>query len=107
MRTSPSALPAIPTARKTNTTSRGGYRTRCGRRSSDSKIALEGLDELVEIARVVDAAGYHNQVIVDPSVVRGLEYYTGPVYEVELAARHQGREGPPGAFRLGRRRRAL
>ena len=44
----------------------------------DSKIALEGLDELVEIARLVDAAGYHDQVIVDPSVVRGLEYYTGP-----------------------------
>src|SRR5256885_15811783 len=31
----------------------------------DSKLALEGLDELVEIARLVDAAGYHHQVIVD------------------------------------------
>ena len=31
------------------------------------------------------AAGYgSNRVIIDPSVVRGLEYYTGPVYEVEL-----------------------
>ena len=24
------------------------------------------------------------RIRIDPSVVRGLEYYTGPVYEVEL-----------------------
>jgi len=65
---------------------------------SDSKIALEGLDELVEIARLVDAAGYHNQVIVDPSVVRGLEYYTGPVYEVELLLDTKDEKGRPVRF---------
>ncbi len=30
------------------------------------------------------ASGYGDRIIIDPSVVRGLEYYTGPVYEVEL-----------------------
>jgi histidyl-tRNA synthetase len=65
---------------------------------SDSKIALEGLDELVEIARLVDAAGYRNQVIVDPSVVRGLEYYTGPVYEVELLLDTKDERGRPVRF---------
>jgi len=65
---------------------------------SDSKIALEGLDELVEIARLVDAAGYYNQVIVDPSVVRGLEYYTGPVYEVELLLDTKDEKGRPVRF---------
>jgi histidyl-tRNA synthetase len=65
---------------------------------SDSKIALEGLDELVEIARLVDAAGYHSQVIVDPSVVRGLEYYTGPVYEVELLLDTKDEKGRPVRF---------
>src|SRR5215470_113326 len=65
---------------------------------SDSRIALEGLDELVEIARLVDAAGYHNQVIVDPSVVRGLEYYTGPVYEVELLLDTKDEKGRPVRF---------
>jgi len=65
---------------------------------SDSKIALEGLDELVEIARLVDAAGYRNQVIVDPSVVRGLEYYTGPVYEVELLLDTKDEKGRPVRF---------
>ncbi len=26
----------------------------------------------------------HERIKIDPSVVRGLEYYTGPVYECEL-----------------------
>ncbi|MBR0693790.1 histidine--tRNA ligase [Bradyrhizobium lablabi] len=64
----------------------------------DSKNALEGLDELVEIARLVDAAGYHSQVIIDPSVVRGLEYYTGPVYEVELLLDTKDEKGRPVRF---------
>lgn len=45
----------------------------------------EGVDELETIAELVSAAGYDNgRVAIDPSVVRGLEYYTGPVYEAEL-----------------------
>jgi histidyl-tRNA synthetase len=64
----------------------------------DSKIALEGVNELIEIARLVDAAGYHSQIIVDPSVVRGLEYYTGPVYEVELLLDTKDEKGRPVRF---------
>jgi histidyl-tRNA synthetase len=64
----------------------------------DSKLAMEGLDELVEIARLVDAAGYQDQIIVDPSVVRGLEYYTGPVYEVELLLDTRDEKGRPVRF---------
>ena len=45
----------------------------------------EGTEELAGIAALVDASGYNDgRVVIDPSVVRGLEYYTGPVYEVEL-----------------------
>src|SRR5262249_768406 len=45
----------------------------------------QGVDELVEITKLTEAAGYGDgRIIVDPAVVRGLEYYTGPVYEVEL-----------------------
>jgi len=51
----------------------------------DSPLAVEGLDELDQIAALVEAAGYGtNRVRIDPSVVRGLEYYTGPVFEAEL-----------------------
>ncbi len=49
-----------------------------------SARGAEGVSELAEIGGLVDAAGYENRVRIDPSVVRGLEYYTGPVYEVEL-----------------------
>ncbi len=45
---------------------------------------LEGVAELAEMQALFDAAGYDGRVKIDPSVVRGLEYYTGPVYEAEL-----------------------
>jgi histidyl-tRNA synthetase len=41
-------------------------------------------DELDLIADLIDSAGYSDRIRIDPSVVRGLEYYTGPVYEAEL-----------------------
>jgi histidyl-tRNA synthetase len=45
----------------------------------------EGVDELEEIAALLDAQGYGpERVRIDPSVVRGLGYYTGPVFEAEL-----------------------
>ena len=45
----------------------------------------EGVAELELIGELVSAAGYDDgRVKIDPSVVRGLEYYTGPVYEAEL-----------------------
>jgi len=45
----------------------------------------KGVAELLEIAKLVHAGGYEmDRIRIDPSVVRGLEYYTGPVYEVEL-----------------------
>ncbi|MFN3953045.1 MAG: histidine--tRNA ligase [Pararhodobacter sp.] len=51
----------------------------------DSKIGLEGVDELEEIASLLEAQGYGpDRIVIDPSVVRGLGYYTGPVYEAEL-----------------------
>jgi histidyl-tRNA synthetase len=43
-----------------------------------------GIKELREIANIV-ARGYDtDRIKIDPSVVRGLEYYTGPVFEAEL-----------------------
>jgi histidyl-tRNA synthetase len=51
----------------------------------DSSIGRQGLDELAEINHLVRSAGYLSRRIrIDPSVVRGLEYYTGPVFEAEL-----------------------
>jgi histidyl-tRNA synthetase len=45
----------------------------------------QGIEELKTIESLVREAGYDSDRIrIDPSVVRGLEYYTGPVYEAEL-----------------------
>jgi histidyl-tRNA synthetase len=54
----------------------------------------EGAEELAQIAALVAAAGYDDgRIKIDPSVVRGLEYYTGPVYEVELLAEIPNEDG--------------
>ena len=50
----------------------------------DSTLGQEGINELREMAALFRAAGYNDRVDIASSVVRGLEYYTGPVYEAEL-----------------------
>ena len=64
-----------------------------------SSLGQEGVSELRSIAELVRAAGYDDDRIkIDPSVVRGLEYYTGPVYEVELTFPIEGEDGKPVRF---------
>ena len=68
-------------------------------RLRDSKIGQQGREELEEISRLVSASGYGPERIrIDPSVVRGLEYYTGPVYEVELTLETKDEKGRPVRF---------
>ncbi|MCA0206743.1 MAG: histidine--tRNA ligase [Proteobacteria bacterium] len=51
----------------------------------ETKSGSEGIDELVEMVDLLSAQGYgSDRVVIDPSVVRGLGYYTGPVFEAEL-----------------------
>jgi histidyl-tRNA synthetase len=50
-----------------------------------SAIGAEGGGALETMAELLDAGGYGaDRIILDPSVVRGLGYYTGPVFEAEL-----------------------
>ena len=50
-----------------------------------SQIGVDGVDELETIATLLAAQGYGpDRIEIDPSVVRGLGYYTGPVFEAEL-----------------------
>ncbi|MDP3262580.1 MAG: histidine--tRNA ligase [Tabrizicola sp.] len=50
-----------------------------------SVIGSEGVAELESIADLLAAQGYGpDRIVIDPGVVRGLGYYTGPVYEAEL-----------------------
>ena len=51
----------------------------------DNETFQNGIEELKQISNTVRAAGYGTtRIKIDVSVVRGLEYYTGPVYEAEL-----------------------
>ncbi len=60
---------------------------------------VAGLNELNEIAHLTASAGYgYSRIRIDPSVVRGLEYYTGPVYEVELTFEIKDDKGRPVRF---------
>jgi histidyl-tRNA synthetase len=46
---------------------------------------IEGVAELSQMKQLFHTAGYaDDRIRIDPSVVRGLEYYTGPVFECEL-----------------------
>jgi histidyl-tRNA synthetase len=64
-----------------------------------SKIGQEGRAELDEIRRLVTASGYgSDQIKIDPTVVRGLEYYTGPVFETELTLETNDEKGRPVRF---------
>jgi histidyl-tRNA synthetase len=50
-----------------------------------SAIGQEGIDELQEFTEHLEAQGFgSDRVVIDPSVVRGLGYYTGLVFEAEL-----------------------
>jgi histidyl-tRNA synthetase len=65
----------------------------------DSKIGREGVNELKEIAKLLIAQGYGaDRIVIDPSVVRGLGYYTGPVFEAELTFPITDDKGRPCQF---------
>lgn len=49
-----------------------------------TQVGAEGIAELRDMAAMFDAAGYGERIDITASIVRGLEYYTGPVFEIEL-----------------------
>jgi histidyl-tRNA synthetase len=66
----------------------------------ESAVGSAGVSELAEIKNVIAAGGYDDgRIVIDPSVVRGLDYYTGPVFEAELTAPIKDEKGQP--IRLG------
>lgn len=51
----------------------------------DVEIGREGVAELAKMDALMTAAGFGaDRIVVDTSIVRGLDYYTGPVFEAEL-----------------------
>ena len=48
-----------------------------------SQAGMKGLDELEELFGLIDAAGIGSKVEIDLSLARGLNYYTGAIFEVK------------------------
>jgi histidyl-tRNA synthetase len=65
----------------------------------NSDVGKQGISEVEQILDLMQAAGYGSKRIqISSSVVRGLEYYTGPVYEVELTLDTKDEKGRPVRF---------
>ncbi len=63
-----------------------------------SATGSEGVEELAAIGALLDASGHGDRTEIDPSVVRGLGYYTGPVFEAELTFETPDDKGRPQRF---------
>ncbi len=64
-----------------------------------TKAGGEGVMELREIDRLLSAAGFDEErVAFDPTIIRGLGYYTGPVFEAELTLETVDEDGRPVRF---------
>jgi histidyl-tRNA synthetase len=62
----------------------------------NSEIGRQGVHELIQIATILRASGYGpEQISFESSVVRGLEYYTGTIFEVGLNFQTDGADGSP------------
>ena len=66
---------------------------------SGTEIGREGIEELSQIHDLLEHAGYGaDRIVFEPSVVRGLDYYTGPVFEAELTFEVLDEKGQPRRF---------
>ncbi len=64
-----------------------------------SDTGAAGVAELREISELLEAQGMGpDRIVIDPSVVRGLGYYTGPVFEAELTFEILDEKGRPRQF---------
>ena len=67
----------------------------CGR----TQTGAAGIAELAQMAELLGAGGYDaDRILLDPATVRGLGYYTGPVFEAELTFEILGDDGKPRQF---------
>jgi histidyl-tRNA synthetase len=77
----------------------GGFSSEMLGGDRPNQVLRDGLNELDQIGALVRQAAYGpDRIRIDPSVVRGLEYYTGPVYEVELLLETRDEKGRPVRF---------
>jgi histidyl-tRNA synthetase len=68
-------------------------------RAGKTATGSAGLSDLKQIVSIVEKCGYCNdRIVVDPSVVRGLDYYTGAVFEAQLTFAVKNEDGEEVVF---------
>lgn len=73
--------------------------TRLNELIGNSGTGAQGLTELMGFAELIETLGHGpDRIVIDPSVVRGLGYYTGPVFEAELTFTIPDEKGRPRQF---------
>ncbi len=85
------------------TTARSVTRAETARKLANTvgmtRAGAQGVAELVEIDSILNALGLGEEAVAfDPSIVRGLEYYTGPVFEAEFLREFRDADGNPMRF---------
>jgi histidyl-tRNA synthetase len=74
--------------------------TQIRHRIGSTETGAEGIAELSSVLKICQCSEYRSKRIrIDPSVVRGLEYYTGPVFEAVLTTPIRDERGQ--SIRLG------
>ena len=87
-----SSPPRAPTTRRR-------WRNLRGRPLATAPSAPRAWTSSNQIADLLAAQGYGpDRIVIDPSVVRGLGYYTGPVFEAELTFEITDEKGRPRQF---------
>jgi histidyl-tRNA synthetase len=85
------------------TTARSVTRAETVRKLANSvgmtKAGMDGVRDLGEIDTILKALGIGDEAVAfDPGIVRGLEYYTGPVWEAEFLREFRDADGKPMRF---------
>ena len=69
----------------TSTNDNGAQLANIEKAIAGSATGAAGVSELREISKIIEQSGYGtDRIRVDTGIVRGLDYYTGPVFEAQL-----------------------
>lgn len=91
---SPNAIARVIAFTKAGTASRTDVCNELESLVGESPQGIEGVKELREIDAILQGNSYEAaRIAFDPSIVRGLAYYTGPVVEAELTFQIKNEDG--------------
>ncbi len=92
----PSAIKSVLGFTTASSDDRGKTISNLEKLVGNSERGLSGCQELTDIDTILNSVGIGpDRVAFDTSIVRGLGYYTGPVFEVELLTDIKDRKGRP------------